>query len=242
MQSNGPIIQLKGVTFRYPGADPVLNNLDFQLHRGDRIGLAAPNGSGKTTLFHVIMGLLKPIQGAIRVFGKPVKAEKEFREVRQKVGLLFQDADDQLFSPTVLEDVAFGPLNMGKSIEEAIAISKKILSYLGLEGFEDRITIKLSGGEKRLVSLATILAMEPEVLLLDEPTSGLDEKTKMRITQVLSDLKLSYIIISHEFDFLSAITDHVYTMEDGKILMDEELHVHVHQHAHKVGRQPHRHI
>jgi len=237
-----PVIQLQGITFRYPGADPVLKNLNFHLHHGDRIGLAASNGSGKTTLFHVIMGLLKPIQGTIRIFGKPVQTEKEFREVRQKVGLLFQDADDQLFSPTVLEDVAFGPLNMGKSIEEAIAISKRILSYLGLDGFEDRITIKLSGGEKRLVSLATILAMEPEVLLLDEPTSGLDEKTKARITRVLSDLKLSYMIISHEFDFLSAITDHVYTMEDGKILIDEELHVHVHQHAHKVGRQPHKHI
>ncbi len=242
MHAKETLIELEGITFRYPGAESVLKDLDFHLHRGDRIGLVAPNGSGKTTLLHVIMGLLKPMQGAIRIFGKPVKTEKEFRVVRQKIGLLFQDADDQLFSPTVLEDVAFGPLNMGKSIEEAIAISKKMLSYLGLEGFEERITIKLSGGEKRLVSLATILAMKPEVLLLDEPTGGLDEKTKTRITQVLSDLKLSYLIISHEFDFLSAVTDHVYTMDAGKILIDEELHVHVHQHAHKVGRQPHRHI
>lgn len=236
------VIQLENITFAYPGAGPVLKNLDFRLNRGERIGLVAPNGSGKTTLFHLVMGLLKPIQGSIRLFGKTTNQEKGFQEARQKVGLLFQDADDQLFSPTVLEDVAFGPLNMGRSVQEAIEISQRTLQYLGLEGFEDRITIRLSGGEKRLVSLATILAMQPEVLLLDEPTTGLDEKTKMRITEILSDLDLSFVVISHEFDFLAAVADNIYTLEDGKILMDEELHIHVHQHAHKVGKQPHRHV
>ena len=111
--------------------------------------------------------------------------EADFIEVRRRMGLLFQDADDQLFSPTVLEDVAFGPLNLGKSKAEAIAISKKTLEFLGLDGFEDRITYKLSGGEKRLVSLATVLAMEPEILLLDEPGNALDSTMKTKLINVL---------------------------------------------------------
>jgi len=242
MHAKEPLIELEGITFRYPDGELVLSNLNFHLHRGDRIGLVAPNGSGKTTLLHVIMGLLEPDQGTIRIYGRPAKTENEFQRVRQKIGLLFQDADDQLFSPTVLEDVAFGPLNMGKSIDEAVAISKKVLSDLDLEGFANRVTIRLSGGEKRLVSLATVLAMEPEVLLLDEPVSGLDEKTKKRLTDVLLNLDISWMVISHEFDFLSSVTDQIYTMESGRIMLDEAMHIHVHRHAHKIGHQPHRHV
>jgi len=200
-----------------------------------------PNGCGKTTLFHIIMGLLKPLSGKIEIFGKTAKEEKDFIDVRRKIGLLFQDADDQLFSPTVLEDVAFGPLNLGKSKDEAIDIARKTLDFLGLSGFEDRFTYKLSGGEKRLVSLATVLAMEPEILLLDEPTTGLDEKTKTKIKKALSELDLSYILISHEFDLLSEITDSIYTMDKGKIFYDEEVHLHEHVHAHPHGLYRHEH-
>ena len=200
-----------------------------------------PNGSGKTTLFHIIMGLLKHTSGSIEIFGKPVTKEKEFDEVRRKIGLLFQDADDQLFSPTVLEDVAFGPLNLGMSRDEAVDIAKKTLKSLDLIGFEDRITYKLSGGEKRLVSLATILAMEPEVLLLDEPTAGLDDKTKTKLIDILSNLDLSFILISHEIDFLFEITDSIYTMENKRIVSDKEAHLHQHIHAHPHGLYPHKH-
>lgn len=198
----------------------------------DRIGLIGPNGSGKTTLFHIIMGLLKPSAGSIEIFGKPVKNDKDFQEVYRRVGLLFQDADDQLFSPTVLEDVAFGPLNMGKSKQEAVEIARKTLADLGLSGFEDRITHKLSGGEKRLAALATVLAMEPEVLLLDEPSTGLDEKTKEKLIEVLNSLALSYILISHESEFMAKITDVMFMMEKGKIRTDIELHQYVHAHPH----------
>jgi cobalt/nickel transport system ATP-binding protein len=242
MPSDPPIISLKGISYAYPGGAIVLQDLDLTLVSGDRIGLVAPNGSGKTTLFHVIMGLLKPSAGSIELFGHRVCQEKDFVEARRRIGLLFQDADDQLFSPTVLEDVAFGPLNLGKSKAEAIEISKKTLAFLGLQGFEDRITFKLSGGEKRLVSLATLLAMEPEVLLLDEPTSGLDRQTKAKLMEILASLDLSFIAISHEFDFLSAVTDHIYTLENGKIAVDQELYIHRHEHAHLLGKQPHRHV
>ena len=242
MDSDNTLINLRGVSYRYPGGKTVLDQIDFKFAKGDRIGLVAPNGSGKTTLFHVIMGLLKPSGGTIEIFGKVRQKEKDFAAIRHRIGLLFQDADDQLFSPTVLEDVAFGPLNLGKSKQEALDISRKTLDYLGLNGFEDRITFKLSGGEKRLVSLATILAMQPEVLLLDEPTNALDTSMKSRLINILRGLDLSYILISHEFDVLSETAHAFYSMEGGKIFRDDREHIHTHQHAHKVGRQPHKHV
>lgn len=241
MDTNNLIINLQDISFSYPGSPPVLDKLSLKFFRYDRIGLMGPNGSGKTTLFHIIMGLLKHTSGSMEIFGKRVTREKEFDEVRRKIGLLFQDADDQLFSPTVLEDVAFGPLNMGMSRDEAVDIAKKTLKSLDLIGFEDRITYKLSGGEKRLVSLATILAMEPEVLLLDEPTAGLDDKTKAKLIGILSNLDLSFILISHEIDFLFEITDSIYTMENKRIVSDKEAHLHQHIHAHTHGLYPHKH-
>ena len=241
MNTNKPLIELKAITFRYPGADPVLENLDLKFYSGEKMGLVAPNGSGKTTLLHIIMGLLKPESGQLEIFGKPVSNEKDFLEVRRRIGLLFQDSDDQLFSPTVLEDVTFGPLNLGKTTADAIDIARKTLAYLGLTDFEDRVTFKLAGGEKRLVSLATVLAMEPEVLLLDEPINGLDTKTQKIITDILSRLELSYIIISHDIDFLAETTNALYTMQEGRILLDNKLSVHKHVHAHPHGTYPHKH-
>ena len=241
MGGNNLIVNLRGLSFSYSADNPVIDNLSFHLYRGDRIGLVGPNGSGKTTLFHIILGLLRPSSGTIELFGKPVKKERDFREVRKRIGLLFQDPDDQLFSPTVLEDVAFGPLNLGKSPEEARDVALKTLARLNLSGFKERITYKLSGGEKRLVSLATVLAMDPEVLLLDEPTNGLDEETEEKITHILKKLKLSYIFISHNFDFLSKTTDKIYAMAKGKIVLDETMAPHPHIHVHKSGRLPHKH-
>jgi len=241
MTTAAPIIELKGVTFGYPGGPPVLRDLDFTLRPGQRIGIMAPNGSGKTTLFHLIMGLVKPLAGQVSVFGRELREEKDFTEVRRRIGLLFQDPDDQLFSPTVLEDVAFGPLNLGKTKTEAAAIARRTLAFLGLNGFEDRITFKLSGGEKRLVSLATVLAMEPEVLLLDEPENGLDTRTRARLMEILRGLDIAYILISHELEFLAAATDIIYTMDAGRIQVDQELRVHEHVHAHPLGARPHQH-
>ena len=241
MNARPTIIKLEKISFAYPGRAPVLEDLNFTMRTGDRIGLVAPNGSGKTTLFHIMMGLLAPDTGRIEFFGQPVSGEKDFVKVRQRVGLLFQDADDQLFSPTVLEDVAFGPLNMGKSRAEAVAVARETLARLGLAGFENRITFKLSGGEKRLVALATVLAMDPEVLLLDEPTSGLDEGTKTRLKGILADLDLSYILISHEFDFLTGAVSTFYTLDKGRLCEDTEHYLHTHQHCHPIGQVPHDH-
>ncbi len=241
MDENSLIIDLEDISFNYPGGVPVLDQLNLSFYQGDRMGLMGPNGSGKTTLFHIIMGLLKPSSGKMEILGKPVQAERDFGEVRQRIGLLFQDPDDQLFSPTVLEDVAFGPLNLGKSLDEAKAIAGRTLKSLGMGGFEERITHKLSGGEKRLVSLATVLAMEPQVLLLDEPTAGLDETTERRLVHILKNLGLSLILVSHNIDFLMKTTDFISYMAHGKISLDEESMPHTHVHVHKHGKYDHQH-
>jgi cobalt/nickel transport system ATP-binding protein len=200
-----PLIELSGITFGYPGKE-IFQGLNFSLNPGDRIGLIGPNGSGKTTLLRVVMGLLKPAAGEVRIFGKPRRGEKAFREVRKRISLLFQDADDQLFCPTVREDIAFGPLNLGKSPEEANRIVERVCSQLGLEGFEDRVTYRLSGGEKKLVCLGTLLAMEPEVLLLDEPTASVDVETTNRIAEILNKSDLSCLLVSHDRRFLVKTT------------------------------------
>jgi len=241
MDKSDLLINLEVVNFSFPSGKPVIQAVSFKLYKGEKIGLIGPNGSGKTSLFHLIMGLLKPQSGKIEIFGKEMKTEKDFKEVRQKIGLLFQDPDDQLFSPTVLEDVAFGPLNLGKSIPEAKAIAIKTLDSLGLSGFENRVTYKLSGGEKRLVSFATVLAMEPDVLLLDEPTTGLDFETTSKMVEILKQLDLAYVFISHNMDFIAQTTDKVYGMINGRIVSEEEVFLHTHVHAHGFGKLSHSH-
>jgi len=225
MPENTPLIRLNDISFGYPGRPLVLDHLNLTLNRGDRIGLVGPNGSGKTSLFHIIMGLLKPRSGKIELFGKTPESDRDFRKIYPRIGLLFQDSDDQLFSPTVLEDVAFGPLNLGKSRAEAVEIARRTLEQLGLSGFEDRITCKLSGGEKRMVALATVLAMEPEILLLDEPSTGLDSATRNRLVDVLNSIGLSFILISHESEFAAKVTNAMYRTD-----MDMRSYVHAHPH------------
>mmetsp|Transcript_820 Transcript_820/g.661 ORF Transcript_820/g.661 Transcript_820/m.661 type:complete len:240 (-) Transcript_820:147-866(-) len=239
MKKNDLLINLENISFAYPGGTPILNNLDLKLYKKDKIGLIAPNGMGKTTLFHLIMGLLKPISGKIELFGKHVRDENDFFDIRSKIGLLFQDADDQLFCPTVIEDVAFGPLNQGKPKRESIDIAKRTLAFLGIDEFEERLTFKLSGGEKRLVSLASVLAMEPKILLLDEPTNALDEKSKNTIEKVLLEIDISFILVSHNLKFMDAITNGVYTMENGKVYQGGEIHSHPHIHPHPYTDHSH---
>jgi len=211
------LIELRQVSFGYDPERPVLCECDFALRPGERVGLVGANGSGKTTLLHLIVGLLRPAAGEVIVLGKPRKCEADFQEIRGRVGLLFQDADDQLFCPTVAEDVAFGPLNLGKPREEVRRIVAQTLAGLGLEGYEQRITYRLSGGEKRLVALATVLAMEPEVLLLDEPVAGLDEASTERLVELLAGLPQAMLVVSHDRAVLERITQKRLRLEAGKL-------------------------
>jgi len=211
------ILALDDVVFAYRPDRPVLAGCSFRLSPGERVGLIGPTGSGKTTLLALIVGLLRPAAGRIEVFGKVRRSEGDFHEVRARAGLLFQDADDQLFCPTVAEDVAFGPLNLGKSRQEVRLVVADTLRSLGLAGYEDRITYQLSGGEKRLVALATVLAMQPELLLLDEPTASLDEEATDRVAEILLNLPQAMILVSHDQQFLKRTATRVVRLRAGRL-------------------------
>ncbi|HIJ79697.1 MAG: energy-coupling factor ABC transporter ATP-binding protein [Desulfobulbaceae bacterium] len=241
MVENQLIFELHQVCFAYPGGRPLLNNLDFHLRAGEKVGVVGSNGSGKTTFLHLLMGLLAHQQGEVKLFGNKVVSRHDFAGFRTRIGLLFQDADDQLFSPTVIEDVAFGPLNQGKSVAEAKALAMRVLARLDIAHLAERVTYQLSGGEKKMVSLATVLAMEPEVLLLDEPTTGLDEATRAKISEVLKGLDLAYVVISHDYDFLADVTGLTYYMHEGRFADDAGQVIHNHFHLHPFGSYPHQH-
>ncbi|MBR9973154.1 ABC transporter ATP-binding protein [Magnetospirillum sp. J10] len=212
------MFHLDRVSFSYESARPVLDQVDFTLAAGERVALCGANGSGKTTLFHLMVGLRVPCAGRIVAFGRERRKEADFHDVRAQAGLLFQDSDDQLFCPTVAEDVAFGPLNLGKSRAQARDAAARALALVGLAGFDDRVTHKLSGGQKRLVALASVLAMEPKVLLLDEPTNGLDREARARLLQVLAELPQAMVIIAHDDEALTALTQRRVNLEAGRLL------------------------
>jgi len=212
-----PVIALHHLSFQYPQQPLILQQLDFQLFSGQKVALRGANGSGKSTLLHLLLGLLRPTAGSIEIFQQHCETEADFVKIRGRVGLLFQDADDQLFCPTVAEDVAFGALNLGKTPEEARKIVRDTLNLLGLTGYESKITYKLSGGEKRLVALATVLAMQPEVLLLDEPTSGLDATTEQRVIALLAALPQAMLIVSHDPHFLQQVTQQTVNLTQGHL-------------------------
>lgn len=211
------LIEIDDLHFAYPGHDPVLNGVSLRLNAGQRLSLVGPNGAGKSTLLRIILGLQHPTSGTVTIFGQPRKVEADFHEVRRRIGLVFQDPDDQLFCPTVAEDIAFGPLNLGKSKEEAVDIVNRILSDLDLMHLRDRVTHKLSGGEKRLITLATVLAMEPEVLLLDEPTNALDTKNEARLLEILNALPQAIILVSHTPDFRAKVAPQEFDLRDGQL-------------------------
>lgn len=221
MSPSEPLIETIDLQVAYPGRPVVLKGATFALSRGERLALAGPNGAGKSTLMRCLVGLIRPLEGTIRAFGQDRREEADFHEVRRRAGYVFQDPDDQLFCPTVAEDVAFGPLNLGKSRAEALAVVDRTLSLLRLESFRDRVTHHLSGGEKRLVSLATVLAMEPDVLLLDEPTTALDEATTERLREILLDLPQAMILVSHDPLFRGAIATRTLHLREGLLVEGE---------------------
>jgi cobalt/nickel transport system ATP-binding protein len=212
------LIDLQNIHFAYPNQAPVLNGISFSLEAGEKIAINGPNGAGKSTLFHIMVGLNKPSAGHVHAFGQLREKEADFKEVRRRIGLVFQDPDDQLFCPTVAEDIAFGVLNLGLTIDDALLVVEQTLRELHLEHLRDRATHNLSGGEKRLVSLACVLAMKPDVLLLDEPTNALDEKTQERLVEILNALPQAMVIISHDAHFRRKITKRYLTMENGLLI------------------------
>jgi len=209
------LIDLQDIHFAYPAHEGTLKGVNFSLNAGERIAITGPNGAGKSTLFHIMVGLNKPNQGRVMAFGAERKIEADFKDVRRRIGLVFQDPDDQLFCPTVAEDIAFGVFNLGHKKDAAMEMVDRTLTHLRLNHLRDRATHNLSGGEKRLVSLACVLVMEPEILLLDEPTNALDEETQERLIEILNNLPQALVIISHDSHFRRKVTTSYLSLENG---------------------------
>ncbi len=221
--SEAPILSLEAIAFGRAGQAPLFNGLCLALHPHDRIGLYGPNGSGKTTLLRLVMGLETAQEGRILFHGEPVDSAQSLHRLRCRVGFVLQNSDDQLFSPTVLEEVAFGPLNLGLKRHEARERAFATLEELGLEHLADRLTHRLSGGEKKMIAIASVLSMRPEALLLDEPTAFLDDHSRDRILAILHDLDMAKIIVSHDKTFLEQTARSFACIRDGVLLTSDTL-------------------
>lgn len=196
----------------------LFKNINLNLGHKDKVAIVGANGCGKTTLLKSIVGLIKPFNGSIEVFHNTLDSEKDFVKARKHIGFLFQDPEDQIISPTVIEEVSFGLLNERKSVTVAVQLAEKTLAELGIYHLRDRITLQLSGGEKKLVALASILIMEPDILLLDEPSASLDKKTEAALSNILRKLDKSILMVSHNEDFVKAVgAKKLYFTKDGLV-------------------------
>ncbi|BAU23072.1 cobalt ABC transporter ATPase [Caldimicrobium thiodismutans] len=213
------LIEIIDLSFSYNGASPLLRGINLKLSTGEKIGLMGKTGSGKTTLFYLIFGFLKPASGIIKIFEKERQKESDFVEIRSNLGLLFQDPEIQLFCPTVKEDLAFGPLNKGLSRAEVKRIIEEVANFLRIPHLLEKSPLKLSGGEKKLCALASVMTMSPVAYLLDEPTNGLDEEFKEILKIFLKEKAETFIVISHEEEFLREVCQKIYILEEGRLLL-----------------------
>lgn len=211
----GALIEVRGLRFRYDDGTEALRGVDFCLHRGETVALLGANGSGKTTFVLHLNGLLSG-QGEVMVCGFPV-SRKNLPEVRRRIGLVFQDSESQLFMPSVLEDVAFGPLNHGLSAAEAAARARAALETVGMAAAADKAPYHLSAGEKKRVAIAGILAMDPEILVLDEPTTFLDPPGQRSLAELLARLPQAKILVTHDIPFAQAMCSRAVFFREGEI-------------------------
>lgn len=218
------VLETKSVSYRYPDGTPALEDVNFSASKGEIVALLGPNGAGKSTLFLHFNGILKPSSGTVMVENTPMDyGKKAIMQVRQKVGIVFQNPDDQLFAPTVAEDVAFGPLNIGLDQDEVEKRVAESLKRVGMEGFEKKPPHHLSGGQKKRVAIAGILAMQPEIMVLDEPTSGLDPKGASQILHLLHQLNqdgMTIVISTHDVDLVPLYASQVYIISEGHIIKE----------------------
>jgi cobalt/nickel transport system ATP-binding protein len=216
------ILEARNVRHAYQDGPESLKGVDVSIEEGRKIALVGPNGAGKSTLMLMFNGILRPAKGEIIFKGAPVKYDsRSLREIRSKVGMVFQNPDDQIFAPTVYQDIAFGPSNLGLSKEKIDRYVAYALAYVGLSGYEKRPPHHLSGGEKKRVAIAGVLAMEPEVMILDEPTSNLDPASSEEIMDMLDELncgKKTIIISTHDVELAYRWADEVLLMENGRLL------------------------
>jgi cobalt/nickel transport system ATP-binding protein len=220
MSSPEPAVDVNGLSFAYPGRKPVLSDLSFVVAPEESVGLIGPNGAGKTSLFLCLCGVLRPQKGSVRIGGLEVGDRAQRRRLSEKVGIVFQDSDDQLFCATVQDDVAFGPLNLGLPLPEVRARVTEALARVGLEGYEDRSPLQLSGGEKRRVALAGVLALRPPVLLLDEPSLFLDPRGRRELVAQLKGLGGTRVLASHDLELVLRTCERVLVLDGGRLVAD----------------------
>ncbi|MDO8885671.1 ABC transporter ATP-binding protein [Candidatus Oleimmundimicrobium sp.] len=213
--------EIKNLHYKYPDGTVALNNVNITVEHGESIALLGPNGAGKSTLILHLNGILRG-DGEIKVFGLPIN-KYTLKEIRRRVGLVFQDPDDQLFCPTVFEDVAFGLVNMGLTEEKILMRTSKALASVGMEGFEKHSAYHLSFGQKKRVAIATVLSMEPDILVLDEPTSNLDPRGRGKIIKILDSLPVTKVVVTHNLNEAAKLCKRAIIIDEGKIVADDEI-------------------
>ncbi|GEL21300.1 putative ABC transporter ATP-binding protein [Pseudonocardia sulfidoxydans NBRC 16205] len=214
-----PSLDVRGLDFAYPDGTPALHGVDLRIEPGERVALLGPNGAGKTTLVLQLNGILAPTEGSVAVGGLPV-AKPHLQEVRRRVGIVFQDPDDQLFMPTVREDVAFGPANFGVRGDELTARVTGALDAVGMAEHADRSPLHLSGGQRRRVALATVLSCDPEILVLDEPSSNLDPVARRELAEVLLGLDRTLLMVTHDLPYALQLCPRSVVVDGGRVVAD----------------------
>lgn len=215
------MIELQNVSYSYSDDKKSINSVSFKINRGERVGLIGANGAGKSTLLKSLVGLITT-EGSIKVDDITL-SNKTLSEVRKKIGYVIQDSDNQMFMPTVIDDMVFGPINYGMSKPDALEKATKMLETLGISHLKDRYNHKISAGEKKMASIATILTMEPDVLMMDEPSAALDPHNRRVLINMLNKIPLTKIIASHDLDFILDTCDRVLLIRDGQIVADGKV-------------------
>jgi len=210
------VVKIENLSYSYPDGNVALKNVNLNVKSGETLGIVGPNGAGKSTLLLHLNGILRG-KGYIRVLNIALN-DKNLKAIRSKVGMVFQDPDNQLFMPTVFEDIAFGPMNMGLSKDEVKAAVKKALEKVDMLDSMERISHHLSFGEKKRIAIATVLSMNPEILVLDEPTSNLDPKHRRNLINLLKELKITKIIATHDLEMVLDICQQVVLIDHGTII------------------------
>ncbi|NHZ84803.1 MAG: ATP-binding cassette domain-containing protein [Planctomycetia bacterium] len=213
------IVEARNLSYTYPDGTEVLKDISFKITHGESVAVVGANGAGKSTLLLHLNGYISPSKGKVLIGDYPINKET-IQNVRRTVGMVFQNADDQLFMPTVFEDVAFGPLNLGLSKQEVEKRVNQSLEIVGALRLKDRPPYKLSGGEKRAVSIATILSMSPDILVMDEPTSNLDPKSRRNLIRLLKKFKHTKIIATHDLDMALDLCERTIIIHNGQITAD----------------------
>ena len=213
------IVEVRDLCFAYPDGTEALKGVSFRITHGESVALVGANGAGKSTLLLHLNGYLTPTRGEVRIGETPLVRETA-AAVRRAVGMVFQDPDDQLFMPSVCDDVAFGPLNAGLPADEVECRVVSALEQVGMAHLRDRPPYKLSAGEKRAVAIATVLAMSPDVLVMDEPSSHLDPRGRRRLIELLKTFKHTKIIATHDLELVVELCSHVIVLDDGRVVAE----------------------